>query len=136
MDLIAITLTLGIIANQGTIGQAEGNTVLLTDAHTIGQRSRAVAGLELGGIGIGLDGGTESLGGAHAQVLDVVCIQISGLSAGRTLGNTGQTVPGNACAIVAVFGITRVKNAAVDANLIQTLGIGIPFQSCHRLIPP
>ena len=66
----------------------------VADGHARGDLGGAVALLELGGIGVGLHGGAEVLGGHQVEVLDVVGPDGVGLAAGGGLVDSRQTVPG------------------------------------------
>ena len=118
-------VTIGVVTNNSTIAQAKGLTSLLADLHTSSDLGRAITLGELIGIGISLDGSAEGLSRTHGQVLDVVSVQISSLSASRTLGNTSQTVPSITFGILIGL-IQMIQDATVYTGLIQTLASLVP----------
>ena len=135
MELVAIFRTNRIVADQRAIAEAEHLAILLGDGDARGDLSAAVAGLELIGIGVSLDGGAEVLGTHQVQVLDVVRPYGIRLAAGGALVNGAQAVPGHTFAVCIVLA-HREQDAVVDAGLIQTLAGFIPFDlhSCFLLV--
>ena len=135
MELVAVVRTNRIVADQRAIAETEHLAILLGDGDTRGDLSAAVAGLELIGIGVSLDGGAEILGTHQVQVLDVVRPYGIRLAAGGALVNGAQAVPGHTFAVCIVLA-HREQDAVVDAGLIQTLADFIPFDlhSCFLLV--
>lgn len=81
VQLVAAVLTRNVVADLGAVNQSEGDTVLLTDLNTLGQLGRAVASLELVGVGVSLDRALQLLSREQRQVQDVVGVEVSSLGA-------------------------------------------------------
>jgi hypothetical protein len=121
--------TLGIVADLGTITEAERLSGLLTELQTGNRRRRAVAFSKFIGISISLDSQTEVLIGTKVQVLHVVGPQGVRFTTGGALVNSGNTVPGITGRIrIAGVSYLRIDNCVIYAGLIKTLAVFVPYK--------
>src|SRR5690606_37928621 len=80
-----------------------------------------------------LDRAAELLGRDQVQVLDVVRVLRVGLSAGRSLGDGGESVPGET-GRVGSRSIRKVEDTVVDTGLIEALADLVPNELGHDLL--
>nr|DAK51959.1 MAG TPA: hypothetical protein [Caudoviricetes sp.] len=134
VQLIAVILAVGVIADQRTIHEAEHLALLLADRHTGDRARQTIALVEFIGRIVGFDGVAILFRRDHVEILDVVRIQSGGLSTGRRFVDRSQTVPSDALAIGIVV-THNVQNAMVHAGFKQTLTNSIPDKTLisHRM---
>ena len=130
MELVAMILTLSIVADQSTTGDAKDLAGLLASSDARGDLGRTVTGRPLIGVGIGLKAEAEILSSDDVQVLFVVGVEGIGLTPGRVLVECGQAIPRNALLIGGVLSHKK-EYAAVNASFIQTLADLIPLKFIH-----
>ena len=130
MQLVTEVISAEIVSETGAVYKTERRTVLLTDAYALLRRRRAITLLELVGVGVCLNGGTELLRRAKVKVLDVVSVDRSSLRAARCLGYGRETVPSNTSSIGSVGG-THVENTVVNTGLVVALARLVPGNLSH-----
>jgi hypothetical protein len=120
-----------IIANFGTITEAEALAGLLTNTKAGDRFSGAIAFREFVGIRIGFDGGFVVFGRTELGVLDTVSIKVRYFSAFRRFSDIGEAVPGNTSAIGIRFG-RLIQDALTATNFILAIADLVPSKSRHN----
>ena len=134
MQLIAVVCTKNVVTEKCAITKTEHTTTLLTDHHTCLRSRNAIELVELLRISKRLECRTELLSRNQAQILAVVGILSTRLSAGRRLGDTNETIPGNTIVVETRNSIRNIKNAAISTSLIELLTRLIPSKGCHCIL--
>ena len=135
VQLIAVVLTVHIVAQLGAVAQAKDLAGLLAGHHAGGDLRGAVALLPLVGVGVALNGQTEVLGAHQHQVLDVVGVHVVGLGAGGALVNGGDAAPGYT-PVVDAGGADGVEDGVIDAGFVETFPDLVPYEFTHFGFPP
>ena len=130
-----MVLTVHIVAQLGAVAQAKDLAGLLPGNNARGNLLGAVALLPLVGVHVGFDGQAEVLGAHQHQVLDVVGVHVVGLSAGGTLGNAGDAVPGHT-PVIDAGGAEGVEDGVINAGFVETFPDLVPYKFTHFGFPP
>ena len=133
MDLLA-HLVVNVVAHGGHPAEAKALALLLADGNTRCNLCGTVAGLPLGGVGVGFDGVAVLLGRAQRSILDVVGVELGLLSAGGALGHGGQAIPGHAL-VVSAGVVHGIQDTHLGAHLVKLFADSVPNQSGH-IVPP
>ena len=132
MQLIAMSITLGVVAKNSTIAETKSLTSLLADIHALGQRSGAITLGKFIRIGIGFDSATKLLIRHQVQILNVIGVQRSGFCTRRRFSNSSEAIPRDTFAINAFS--RNVQNTLAYAGFVKTFTSIIPNEFRHMFV--
>jgi hypothetical protein len=133
MQNVTVIIELSIIAEQGSVAETERQTNLAGN-HNAVDNTDAIARKSCIGQEQVLDRSAVFLSATKGQILDVVCVCLVGICAGRRRVYCSKAGPGFTL-LVSAGCILGINYTMVNTNLILSVANVIPYKFRHKRPP-